>query len=257
MDRQTRATSVRTMRAVARCGGMPSGAQGRVRRRFSARRASFRRGPVRPAPPWGIPLLPLVAGAFTVIVVATAIGSSQVSLTFSGEPPEHSGCVDERCAIPPGTAGPVSGTPEARTRASSPRPRSQASVPSPAPPPRSSRAAVGRATSGRPGTPSSATTPLTVAFTPAERWPGGYVSTAVITNKGDRPIDAWTLEFRVVDASVTHVWDVEIVRTGQRVVVRNRPDEPAIAPGESVEIGFAADGVYRRPRECRVNHIAC
>lgn len=210
-----------------------------------------------------IPLLPAVAGACAVTVVVTAIGSSQVSLTFTDNPPRSQArCTGASCPATH-TATPDADVPETRpsgrapgTRVPSVRPAMPAA--SPAKPRRTHR--VG-ATARRGGSasprPSPRPKPVTVAFQRIEQWPGGYVSTATITNRGRRPVDTWTLAFRVEDASVTHAWDVDVVRTGRHVVVRNWPDEPPIAPGQSVEIGFAADGTYHPPRDCEVNDAAC
>lgn len=242
MRRQAKATTARSMRSVRgfirRGRALPSRSVRLLRR---------------------IPLLPLVTGACTVVVVATAIGSSQVSLTFTDEPPDHVGCAGPDCvaADAPDVGLPSEIDPSSRAssrRLSSPRPALPAS--SPVPEPRAGEEGTRDRTGRRPAQ-DVRSTPVTVAFKTAERWPGGYVGTATITNRGPRPIRDWTLEFRVVDASVTYAWDVEVLRAGSHVVVRGWPDEEAIRPGGSIEIGFAADGAYHPPRGCRVNRVAC
>jgi hypothetical protein len=242
MRRQAKITTARSMRSV----------HGFIRRGRALPRRSVRL--IR-----RIPLLPLVTGACTVVVVATAIGSSQVSLTFTDEPPDHVGCIGPDCVAgdSPEAGLPPEIDPSGRAssrRLSSPRPALPAS--SSVPRPRAGEERTGGRVGRRP-IQGGGSTPVTVAFRTAERWPGGYVGTATITNRGERPIRDWTLEFRVVEASVTYAWDVEVLRTGSHVVVRGRPEEEAIRPGGSVEIGFAADGAYHPPRGCRVNRTVC
>lgn len=98
---------------------------------------------------------------------------------------------------------------------------------------------------------------MRATFKPVERWPGGYVSAAIITNHGARPVEDWSLSFTVRDGAVVYAWDVEIERLGQRVIVHKTPGDPAIAPGRSVEVDFAAEGTYLAPRGCVINDRPC
>jgi hypothetical protein len=213
----------------------------------------------------GAPLLPTVAGVFAAVVVVTAISSSQVSLTFANNPPPgQPRCTGAGCEAQPYDAaepGDTGARPAARDRRA-PTHRTHPARPAP------SRSAATRPRAGAIGPPSAdspkagsaaatASPRITVAFKRAEQWSGGYVSTATITNRGRRPVGAWTLAFTVVDGSVTYAWEVDVIRTGERVTVRNRPGDPAIAPGQSVEVGFAAEGTYRPPRNCTINGHRC
>lgn len=211
-----------------------------------------------------IPLLPTVAGVCTMVVVATAIGTSQISLSFSDNPPSQDSCTGHLCQEP--TANVThSNTPEV---AGSEERRSTRRVPTARPAlPAASSAARSRSgekpsATGESPAVAARSTPrpglLRVAFTVVERLPDGYVSAATITNRGTRAIADWTLSFRVREgASVVHAWDVDVVRVGRRALVRNWPDDPPIAPGKSVVVDFAVDGPYGPPQACTINDKAC
>lgn len=211
-----------------------------------------------------IPLLPTVAGACMVMVVATAIGTSQISLSFSNNPPGQSPCTGESCREP--TANVThSDTPEAVRPEGRPStrkvPPARPALPT-APSAARSRRGEGVGAVGQ--SPAAAARPtarpglLRVAFKVVERLPDGYVTAATITNRSSRAITDWTLSLRVrEEASVVHAWDVDVVSVGRQALVRNWPDDPQIAPGKSVEVDFAVDGPYGPPQDCTINGKAC
>ncbi|MGI5203383.1 cellulose binding domain-containing protein [Spirillospora sp. CA-108201] len=95
---------------------------------------------------------------------------------------------------------------------------------------------------------------LVVGFRVASRTPGGFKATATIANKGQRPVTAWALAFKITNAPVTAVQGATVVRTGRVAFVRGRT---AIAPGGTVRIVFAAQGAPSRPSACILNKLPC
>lgn len=95
---------------------------------------------------------------------------------------------------------------------------------------------------------------LLIGFRVDARTPGGFKATATIANKGQRPVTAWALAFKIPNASVTVVRGATVVRTGQVAFVRG---STAIAPGGTVRIVFAAQGTPSRPSSCVLNKLPC
>ncbi|GGT49323.1 cellulose binding domain-containing protein [Actinomadura citrea] len=95
---------------------------------------------------------------------------------------------------------------------------------------------------------------LVIGFRVASRTPGGFKATATIANKGQRPVTAWALAFKISNAPVTAVRGATVVRIGQVAFVRGRT---AIAPGGTVQIVFAAQGTPSRPSSCVLNKLPC
>jgi hypothetical protein len=98
---------------------------------------------------------------------------------------------------------------------------------------------------------------VTVAFRATSKWTDGFEGSATIVNVSGRPISGWTFAFRVPNAKVLSIWEVQVVRLGNPVIVRNPPQSPAIAPGESVQIGFTARGAAGTPSACTFNGVRC
>jgi hypothetical protein len=170
-----------------------------------------------------VPLLPTVAGVAALGVVLAAYGTQQISLNFSdGDGP-----------------------------AQADSPNSQAQPPRPGQAPgataQGSRASRG---SGRDGA-------VSVSFRTTSTWADGFEGRATIVNVSGRPINGWTFAFRIPNAKVQSIWEVQIVKAGSPVVVRNPPQSPSIAPGESVQLGFTARGAAGPPSACTFNGVRC
>ncbi|HEU5158301.1 MAG TPA: cellulose binding domain-containing protein [Streptosporangiaceae bacterium] len=165
-----------------------------------------------------VPLLPALAGVGALGIVLAAYGTQQISLNFSD-----------------GDNAPPAGQNVA------PQQRQDAAAA------QDSRAGRGI---GRAGA-------VTVAFRATSKWTDGFEGRATIVNVSGRPITGWTFAFRVPNARVLSIWEVEVVRLGNPVIVRNPPQSPAIAPGESVQIGFTARGAAGTPSACSFNGIRC
>jgi hypothetical protein len=164
-----------------------------------------------------VPLLPAVAGVVALGIVLAAYGTQQISLNFSDGDNE---------------------------------PHADQVV---APPQRQDAAAQGSRASrgiGRAGA-------VTVAFRATSKWTDGFEGSVTIVNVSGRPITGWTFAFTVPNARVLSIWEVQVVRLGNPVVVRNSAQSPAIASGESVQIGFTARGAAGTPSACTFNGVRC
>jgi hypothetical protein len=166
-----------------------------------------------------VPLLPALAGVGALGIVLAAYGTQQISLNFSD-----------------GEGGP----PSAGQTGAPPQRQDAATA-------RDSRVSRGI---GRAGA-------VSVAFRATSKWADGFEGSATIVNVSGRPISGWTFAFRVPNAKVLSIWEVQVVRLGNPVIVRNPPQSPAIAPGESVQIGFTARGAAGTPSACTFNGVRC
>ncbi|HEX6471407.1 MAG TPA: cellulose binding domain-containing protein [Streptosporangiaceae bacterium] len=174
-----------------------------------------------------IPLLPVVAGVGALGVVLAAYGTQQISLNFSdGDAAQHGGQTD-------GARAPLeqAGAPAQREGAAAQGVRAGRGV-------------------GRAGG-------VTVAFRVTSQWADGFQGSATIVNVSGRPISGWTFAFRVPNAQVLSIWEVQVVRLGGLAIVRNPAQSPSIAPGDSVRIGFTARGAAGTPSACAFNRVRC
>ena len=164
-----------------------------------------------------VPLLPAIAGVGALGIVLAAYGTQQISLNFS----------DGDNAPPAAEAAPPQRQDAATAQGS-----------------RASRG-IGRAGA------------VTVAFRATSKWTDGFEGSATIVNVSGRPISRWTFAFRVPNAKVLSIWEVQVVRLGNPVIVHNPPQTPTIAAGGSVQIGFTARGAAGTPSACTFNGVRC
>jgi hypothetical protein len=164
-----------------------------------------------------VPLLPAVAGVVALGVVLAAYGTQQISLNFSD--------------------------------GKSPPHADQAQVPSKRP---DATAQGNRASRG-----SARTSVVNVAFRATSQWADGFEGSATIVNVSGRPISGWTFAFRIPNAKVLSIWEVQVSKLGSPVVVRNPPQSPTIAPGETVRLGFTARGAAGTPSACLFTGVHC
>lgn len=164
-----------------------------------------------------LPLLPAIAGVGALGIVLAAYGTQQISLNFSDG--DNAPHTDQAAVPRQGQDAAAQGS-------------------------RASRG-IGRAGA------------VTVAFRTTSQWTDGFEGRATIVNVSGRPINGWTFAFSVPNARVLSIWEVQVVRLGNPVIVRNAPQSPAIAPGESVQIGFTARGAAGTPSACTFNRVRC
>jgi hypothetical protein len=104
---------------------------------------------------------------------------------------------------------------------------------------------------------SSRTSTATVSFRATARSETGFRAVATITNRGTRPIDDWTLVFRIPNARVLSASNVVLVKAGSVATVRNLAQAPEIEPGQAVRVVFTARGAASTPSACSFNGVVC
>lgn len=104
---------------------------------------------------------------------------------------------------------------------------------------------------------SKASRTVTVAFRATSRSTTGFRAVATITNHGNKPINGWTLMFRIPNARVLGASNVVLVKGGSTAMLRNLSREPEIAPGHFVRLTFTARGAASTPSACSFNGVVC
>ncbi|WP_460365610.1 cellulose binding domain-containing protein, partial [Actinocorallia lasiicapitis] len=98
---------------------------------------------------------------------------------------------------------------------------------------------------------------LAVGYETSEVSPGYFEGTFTVTNPTGRPVEAWTLSFRVRGAVIANVWGGTLTRTGSDVVIVSDGATAPIAPGGSVTVRFGGSGTPVMPEGCTFNGGAC
>jgi cellulose binding protein with CBM2 domain len=104
---------------------------------------------------------------------------------------------------------------------------------------------------------SNRTSTVTIAFRATSRSATGFKAVATITNHGTRPIDGWTLVFRIPNARVLTASNVMLVRGGSVATIRSLDTAPEIAPGRAFRVSFTARGAASTPSACSFNGVVC
>ncbi|MGI5156349.1 PQQ-dependent sugar dehydrogenase [Microbispora sp. CA-102843] len=72
-------------------------------------------------------------------------------------------------------------------------------------------------------------------------WPGGFRSELTVRNTGTLPISSWTVTFGFPKGEhVVQLWNGRYTQSGATVTVTNESWNGALAPGQSVTVGFDA-----------------
>ncbi|MFI0353967.1 cellulose binding domain-containing protein [Actinomadura sp. 9N407] len=98
---------------------------------------------------------------------------------------------------------------------------------------------------------------LVVGFRMVKRSSTGFRFTATVANRGQRAVPEWALAFKIPNASIVSVSGATVVRTGEVGWVRSPAGAPALTPGQSVKIVFAATGAAGGPTTCKMNSLPC
>ena len=109
-------------------------------------------------------------------------------------------------------------------------------------------------------TEADSTSPLAVSYQAGTSWGTGYDGQYTITNSGTSSVSGWTLGFRLpAGTSISSLWDGSYTDDGGLVTVTSDGWDAAVAPGESVAVGFvtASAGQAGQPSDCTVNGAAC
>ncbi|WP_026128622.1 cellulose binding domain-containing protein [Nocardiopsis halophila] len=110
---------------------------------------------------------------------------------------------------------------------------------------------------GEAGRESAAGEPAAMSYTTVEASSSNFTGRVTLTNTGADTLDGWELVLGFDGATVTSAWDVEWEATGDGVVARAPDWGDGLAPGESVEVNFTAEGTAQAPSTCVFNGESC
>ena len=97
-------------------------------------------------------------------------------------------------------------------------------------------------------------------FSVTESWDSGYTASVSVTQTGSLSLDGWQIEFDLpADHQVETLWDGLLEISGSHATVRNEHYNAALAPGESVSVGFVAEhaGEAADPSGFQLEGVAC
>ena len=97
-------------------------------------------------------------------------------------------------------------------------------------------------------------------FAVTESWDSGYTASLAITQAGSLALDGWQIEFDLpADHQIQTLWDGILEVSGSHAIVRNEPYNAALAPGQSVRVGFVAQhaGDAADPSDFRLEGVGC
>ena len=78
-------------------------------------------------------------------------------------------------------------------------------------------------------------------FAVTESWNTGYTASVSVTQTGSLALDGWQIDFNLpADHQIQTLWDGILEVSGSHASVRNEPYNAALAPGQSVSVGFVA-----------------
>lgn len=114
-------------------------------------------------------------------------------------------------------------------------------VTSPSPSPSPSQAVPTASAGTQAGLPSG----VTCTYSVTSDWGNGFQGQIVLKNGSNQTYNGWTLTFNT-NNKITSLWGGELAgQSGTKVTVKNPSWNGTLAPGQSVEIGFVADGSDR------------
>ncbi|MBO0871094.1 MAG: cellulose binding domain-containing protein [Micromonosporaceae bacterium] len=91
-------------------------------------------------------------------------------------------------------------------------------------------------------------------------FPGGFVASVTLTNIGAVPLAGWVVTFtQPANMQVTQFWNANATISGRKVALANAGWNAAVAPGGSVNFGFAGTytGTFVPPDDMNVNGVPC
>lgn len=99
--------------------------------------------------------------------------------------------------------------------------------------------------------------PADLSYTTVESSSTAFTGRVTLTNTGSTALEGWELVLGFDGATVTSAWDVDWEATGDGVVARAPASDRDLAPGESVEVTFTAEGTAQPPSSCTFNGAPC
>ncbi|MDA2813495.1 cellulose binding domain-containing protein [Nocardiopsis sp. RSe5-2] len=99
--------------------------------------------------------------------------------------------------------------------------------------------------------------PANLSYTTVESSATAFTGRVTLTNTGSTALEGWELVLGFDGATVTSAWDVDWEATGDGVVARAPASDGGLAPGESVDVTFTAEGTAQAPSSCTFNGNPC
>jgi expansin (peptidoglycan-binding protein) len=94
---------------------------------------------------------------------------------------------------------------------------------------------------------------IKVNYSQVQSWGDGYQGKISITNNSDSSLVNWDLEFDLSN-NINNIWDAEIVEEGNgSYTIENAEWNREIAAGETINIGFTADGGTSGPKNFNID----
>ncbi|MEO6084326.1 MAG: endo-1,4-beta-xylanase [Umezawaea sp.] len=99
-----------------------------------------------------------------------------------------------------------------------------------------------------------------IAYDTTAQWPGGFLGTVQVTNRGPVAVDSWEVTWSYAhDQRITQLWNGVHTQDGAAVTVRNAPWNSGIPVGESRSFGFLGtwSGANGAPTAFTLNDAVC
>jgi len=106
--------------------------------------------------------------------------------------------------------------------------------------------------------PTPASPAVTVSYSTAQRWDGGFQGEFVITNHGSSAVTGWQLVVTLPGDRVDTVWNADWwYGSGGNVIMTAAPYDQVIEPGAAQSVNFVAQGGTTEPASCTFDGSAC
>jgi hypothetical protein len=106
--------------------------------------------------------------------------------------------------------------------------------------------------------PTPASSAVTVSYSIAKRWGGGFQDQFVITNHGSSAVTGWQIVITLSGDRVDRVWNADWqYGGGGSVILTAAPDDQVIEPGASQSVNLVAQGGTTEPTSCTFDGSAC
>jgi Cellulose binding domain len=106
--------------------------------------------------------------------------------------------------------------------------------------------------------PAPASPAVTVSYSTAQRWDGGFQGQFVITNHGSSAVTGWQIVITLSGDRVDTVWNADWqYGSGGSVILTAAPYDQVIEPGASQSVNFVAQGGTTEPTSCTFDGSVC
>ncbi|MGK5556833.1 cellulose binding domain-containing protein [Actinomadura kijaniata] len=204
---------------------------------------------------------PVLAGAAGLVVCGTAAfaltaaagddGPRRTLAAPSAAPTPRGGPAPEETFgedVPPrSSASAAVTTKPSRSASASPSPSGSASP----------SASASPSQGGSPSHPSAPTGGLAASYTTTNSWGSGFIGTVTVVNRGTTTVPSWQLSAVFPGRTILSAWtnsgSTSTSHAGNRLATTGR----SLGPGQSIQIGFQANGGATAPSSCSLNGRPC